>query len=67
MAILGPTLLDLQYISESTTEQIALMITGRSIGVLLGCILSSKYHHKRRIISKEMKILNLLKGPDTCA
>ena len=41
-ALLGPTLLDLQHVSQSTTEQIAFVITGRSVGILLGCLLASQ-------------------------
>ena len=40
LAIPGPTLLDLQMITNTTTEEITRIFTGRSVGYLAGSILS---------------------------
>ena len=60
MAVTGPTLLDLQIITKSTTDEIAYIFTGRSVGGFLGGVSASvlvtyfnnwvSYSFERRII-----------------
>ncbi len=39
LSMVGPTLLDLQLLTDSSTEQMAFTMTGRTLGMLTGAIL----------------------------
>ena len=45
-SLAGPTLLDLEMITQSSTEQIAYAMMGRSVGMLLGSFLFGICYHR---------------------
>ena len=60
-AIIGPTILDLQLLVQTTFSQIAYVISGKSIGYITGSIVSKyREHISINLISTTLLLLTLL-------